>query len=87
MTEQISVVIVDDHALFRRGVSQLLNSDPGVTVLAEASCGKEGIDMIMRMTPDAALVDLHMRDRRYHLDPGGAFSWFANPIHHADRIR
>ncbi|SIO72118.1 two component transcriptional regulator, LuxR family [Burkholderia sp. GAS332] len=62
MAEQIGVVIVDDHALFRRGVSQLLNSDPGVTVLAEASCGREGIDMIMRMTPDVALVDLHMRD-------------------------
>ncbi|MGF6919529.1 response regulator [Paraburkholderia sp. 40] len=62
MTGQISVVIVDDHALSRRGVSQLLNSDLRVTVLAEDSCGRDGIDMIMRMTPDVALVDLHMRD-------------------------
>jgi two-component system, NarL family, nitrate/nitrite response regulator NarL len=57
-----SVVIVDDHPLFRRGLTQLLNTLPHFTLLGEASCGKEGIELVKRCHPDLLLLDLNMKD-------------------------
>jgi two-component system nitrate/nitrite response regulator NarL len=57
-----SVVIVDDHPLFRRGLTQLLNTLPHFTLLGEASCGKDGIELVKRCHPDLLLLDLNMKD-------------------------
>lgn len=55
-----TILLIDDHALFRRGVAQLIEMDPAFTVVGEASSGPEGVEMAMRLTPDVILVDLNM---------------------------
>jgi len=55
-----TILLIDDHALFRRGVAQRIEMDPAFTVVGEASSGPEGVEMAMRLTPDVILVDLNM---------------------------
>ncbi len=57
-----TVVIVDDHPLFRRGLTQLLVTLPYFTLLGEASCGKDGIELVKHCRPDLLLLDLNMKD-------------------------
>ena len=57
-----SIVIVDDHPLFRRGLTQLLGTLPRFTLLGEASCGKDGIQLVRSVHPDLLLLDLNMKD-------------------------
>lgn len=56
------LLIVDDHPLFRKGVRYLVNMVPGFTIVGEASCGQEGIDMAAELNPDMILLDLNMKD-------------------------
>ena len=60
--EKQTVVIVDDHPLFRRGLTQLLATLPRFTLLGEASCGKDGIQLVRSVHPDLLLLDLNMKD-------------------------
>ncbi len=55
-----SVLIVEDHALMRKGLRALLESWPGFTVVGEAAEGKEGIRLADDLQPDLALLDLSM---------------------------
>ncbi len=59
---EISVVIVDDHPLFRRGLIQLLNTINGFRLVGEAANGRDGIDLVRRVKPDLLLLDLNMKD-------------------------
>ena len=61
MTEATRVLIIDDHPLFRRGVSQLLDLEPGFAVIGEASSGQEGLAMARQHEPDLILLDLNMK--------------------------
>lgn len=58
----LSVVIVDDHPLFRRGLTQLLSTIPTFKLIGEASCGKDGVELVRRTRPDLLLLDLNMKD-------------------------
>ena len=60
--EKQTVVIVDDHPLFRRGLTQLLATLPRFELLGEASCGKDGIDLVKTARPGLLLLDLNMKD-------------------------
>jgi DNA-binding NarL/FixJ family response regulator len=57
----IRLVVVDDHALFRKGIGQLLSMYGEIQVVAEAASGAEGIEAVLTHRPDVALVDLHMK--------------------------
>ena len=57
-----SVVIVDDHPLFRRGLAQLLHTRASLRLVGEAASGRDGIDLVKRLHPDLLLLDLNMRD-------------------------
>lgn len=59
---QLSVAIVDDHPLFRRGLIQLLNTLDGFRLLGEAANGRDGIELVKRLRPDLLLLDLNMKD-------------------------
>ena len=56
-----TVVIIDDHPLFRKGVRQLLDLEPELQVVAEASSGEEGVQQVARHQPDLVLLDLNMK--------------------------
>ncbi|WP_028994982.1 two-component system response regulator NarL [Azonexus hydrophilus] len=55
------VLIIDDHPLFRRGVSQLLGLADGFEIIGEAASGQEGIELAKRLDPDLILLDLNMK--------------------------
>jgi two-component system nitrate/nitrite response regulator NarL len=59
-TEPITVLLVDDHTLFRSGVRSLLQRNPRFAVVGEASDGVDGIKRAMQLRPDVILLDLHM---------------------------
>src|SRR4051812_30176913 len=54
------VLIVDDHALLRTGGANIINQEPGLEVVAEASNGREAIDAFLIHRPDVVLMDLRM---------------------------
>ncbi|OIQ94628.1 nitrate/nitrite response regulator protein NarL [mine drainage metagenome] len=56
-----SVIVIDDHPLFRKGVSQLIAMDDQLKLVGEASSGEEGVALARRMNPDLILLDLNMK--------------------------
>jgi two-component system nitrate/nitrite response regulator NarL len=57
-----SILIVDDHPLFRKGVIQLIQADPEFRFVGEAPSGREGIARALSLQPDMILLDLNMKD-------------------------
>jgi DNA-binding NarL/FixJ family response regulator len=55
-----NVLIVDDHALLRTGVANIINHEPDLFVIAEATNGLEAIEAFERYRPDVTLLDLRM---------------------------
>jgi two-component system response regulator DevR len=62
MTRPTTVVLVDDHELVRRGVAELLEADPGIRVVGEASTVAQGRRRILATKPDVALLDVRLPD-------------------------
>jgi len=58
--EQITVMLVDDHALVRQGVRAFLETQGDLAVVAEAGGGREAVALAAEHAPDVALVDLIM---------------------------
>jgi DNA-binding NarL/FixJ family response regulator len=58
--EKSRVLLVDDHALLRTGVANIINQEPDLTVVAEAGNGVEAVDAYERYQPDVTLLDLRM---------------------------
>src|SRR5215467_14207238 len=53
-------MLVDDHALLRTGVANIINQEPDLLVIAEAGDGVEAIDAYEQHRPDVTLLDLRM---------------------------
>ncbi|MFQ5433585.1 MAG: response regulator [Anaerolineae bacterium] len=60
MTEPIKVLLVDDHALFRRGLVRLLDEQPDFSVVGEAGDGHTAVYLCRQQQPDVVLMDVHM---------------------------
>jgi DNA-binding NarL/FixJ family response regulator len=56
----IRILTVDDHPLLRKGIAALVNAEPDLKLIAEASNGKEAIDAFRSHRPDITLMDLQM---------------------------
>ena len=60
MSDLITVLLVDDHEMVRRGVRAFLQTRPDITVVAEAGSGEEAVRLAAEHAPDVALMDLIM---------------------------
>jgi DNA-binding NarL/FixJ family response regulator len=58
--DRIRVMLVDDHALFRRGVASLLSACPDIEVVGEADNGAEAVARVAELMPDLILMDIRM---------------------------
>jgi DNA-binding NarL/FixJ family response regulator len=59
---KIGVLLVDDHALFRQGLRQLLELEDDIEVIGDASNGAEALAMVRQLQPDVVLMDINMPD-------------------------
>ena len=57
---KISVILVDDHRLFREGLKLLLNENPGIGDIYQAASGVEFLDLLQQVVPDVVLMDIDM---------------------------
>jgi DNA-binding NarL/FixJ family response regulator len=62
VSEQIRILIADDHESFRRGLRGLLATVNGLEVVGEAASGAEAVEAAARLQPDVVLMDLNMAD-------------------------
>lgn len=61
-TPTVSVMLVDDHLIVRRGLASLIGDEPDLSVVAEASSGEEAIALASVHRPDVIVLDLRLRD-------------------------
>ena len=57
---RIRVLVVDDHAIVRQGISDVLSSEEDIEIVASAKNGEEAVSLAAELQPDVALVDLSM---------------------------
>ncbi len=57
---QVSIVVVDDHTLFRQGLREMLASEPQFTVVGEGASGTQAVELVGELQPDVILLDVEM---------------------------
>jgi DNA-binding NarL/FixJ family response regulator len=60
MSNKTSIVIVDDHPLFRKGLRQIIEAETNLEILGEAGDGQRALKLIRACKPDIAIVDISM---------------------------
>src|ERR1043166_657156 len=60
MTTEITIVLADDHPIFRQGLRQIIEKEAGLRVVAEATNGREALELIRAHAPTVAVLDLDM---------------------------
>src|SRR5436853_3478504 len=58
--EPLTVLIVDDHQFFRDGVRALLDAQPDMECVGEATTGEEAVRLVAEVQPDVVLMDVEM---------------------------
>ncbi len=61
--ERLRVMVADDHALFRRGLQMVLEAEPDIDLVGEASDGAEAVEKSQELMPDVILMDVRMPKR------------------------
>jgi two-component system nitrate/nitrite response regulator NarL len=56
-----TVITIDDHPLFRKGVSDLISLVDSLSLIGEAASGQEGLELAKKLNPDLVLLDLNMK--------------------------
>jgi two-component system NarL family response regulator len=60
MSEPIRILVAEDHLVARVGVTTIVNMQPDMTVVGEASNGQQAVEMYRKLLPDVTLLDLRM---------------------------
>ena len=61
--DRIRVLTVDDHPLLREGISTLINNQPDMCIVGEASTGAEAVERFRELRPDVTLMDVRLPDK------------------------
>ncbi len=56
-----TLIVIDDHPLFRKGVADLIDMEATLAMVGEAASGEEGLELIAERHPDLILLDLNMK--------------------------
>lgn len=70
VSETTSIAIIDDHALFREGLRQIIEKRPEYAVVGEASTMEEGVALVQKEKPDVILLDIIFRNSSRAYDSG-----------------
>jgi two-component system response regulator NreC len=60
VTKSISIVLADDHLIVRQGLHALLEAEPDLNVIGETGDGLEAVELVKKLNPDVAVLDLMM---------------------------
>ena len=58
--DRLTILIADDHPVFRDGIRMMLESEPDVELVGEARSGSEAIELAERLQPEVVLMDIKM---------------------------
>ncbi|MBE0410813.1 MAG: response regulator transcription factor [Anaerolineales bacterium] len=58
--EKITLIVVDDHPIFRQGVVDTLSLEDGFSIIAQAASGEEGLELIRSLQPQIAIIDVSL---------------------------
>jgi DNA-binding NarL/FixJ family response regulator len=58
--DKIRILVADDHFIVRMGLIALVNTEPGMTIVAEAADGRQAVELFAKHKPDLVLMDLRM---------------------------
>jgi two-component system nitrate/nitrite response regulator NarL len=63
MTEEVTqtIITIDDHPLFRKGLADLIEMDDNLVLIGEAASGEEGLNLAIQLEPDLVLLDINMK--------------------------
>ena len=59
--EIFTLITIDDHPLFRKGVADLIDMEPSIEMIGEAASGEMGLELLSELAPDLILLDLNMK--------------------------
>ena len=64
MTEEATqtIITIDDHPLFRKGLADLIDMDDSLLLIGEAASGEAGLTLAIELEPDLVLLDINMKD-------------------------
>jgi DNA-binding NarL/FixJ family response regulator len=57
------LVLIDDHPIMRHGLAQLIRAEAGLDICGEAGSAREGLEVVARLKPDLAIIDLTLPDK------------------------
>jgi DNA-binding NarL/FixJ family response regulator len=60
VSEEIKVLIVDDHPVFRQGLRDVLETDPDLNIIGEAADGEVALEIVPDINPDVILMDINL---------------------------
>src|SRR5258708_2862334 len=60
MKPEITIVIADDHPIYRQGLRQIIETDPELKILAEVGDGEAALSQIEQIKPTIAIIDVNM---------------------------
>src|SRR5660398_159517 len=62
MSDEISIILADDHVLFREGLAQILDTEPDIIIVAQASTGREALSRLKEKGANLVVMDISMPD-------------------------